>query len=243
MTKNLTWALGGLGENCMSDDIAQTIRENYDRLADEYARKLFDELQHKPLDRELLDRFASHISEGGEVCDMGCGPGHVSRYLHDAGATVFGLDLSPRMVEIARQLNPDLSFLVGNMMDLDLPDVLLAGIAAFYAIVNIPKESLPLVFREMERVLQPGGLILLAFHVGDEIVHVDELWGRQISLDFFLFPPLAIRRHLEAAGFEVEEIIERGPYSPEVEHQSQRAYVFARKPSLPAADFIKSLQS
>jgi hypothetical protein len=48
MTKNPNWALGGLGENCMSDDIAQTIRENYDRLAVEYARKLFDELQHKP---------------------------------------------------------------------------------------------------------------------------------------------------------------------------------------------------
>lgn len=47
----------------MNDNIAQSIRENYDRLADEYARKLFNELQHKPLDRELLNRFASHISE------------------------------------------------------------------------------------------------------------------------------------------------------------------------------------
>lgn len=215
----------------MHHDITQSIRENYDRLADEYARKLFNELQHKPLDQELLNRFASDISQSGEVCDMGCGPGHVSRYLHDAGTTVFGLDLSPRMVETARQLNPDVSFRVGNMLDIDLPDGLLAGIVAFYAIVNIPNESLPLVFREMERVLQPGGLILLAFHVGDEIVHVDELWGRYISLDFFLFPPLAIQRHLEAAGFEVEEIIERGPYAPEVEHQSQRAYVFARKSS------------
>jgi len=215
----------------MSDDIAQTIRENYDRLADEYARKLFDELQHKPFDRELLDRFASRVSDGGEVCDMGCGPGHVARYLHGAGATVFGLDISPRMVEIARQLNPDISFLVGNMMDLALPDGLLAGIAAFYAIVNISKESLPLVFREMERALQPGGLLLLAFHVGDEIVHVDELWGRHISLDFYLFPPLAIRRHLEAARFEIEEIIERGPYAPDVEHQSRRAYIFACKPN------------
>jgi hypothetical protein len=81
----------------------------------------------------------------------------------------------------------------------------------------------------MERALQPGGLILLAFHVGDDTAHVEELWGRHISLDFFLFPPLAIRRHLEAAGFEIEEIIERGPYVPDVEHQSQRAYVFARK--------------
>ncbi len=48
-------------------------------------------------------------------------------------------------------------------MALDFRGGRLAGIAAFYAIVNIPQESLPLVFREMERVLQLGGLLLLAF--------------------------------------------------------------------------------
>jgi ubiquinone/menaquinone biosynthesis C-methylase UbiE len=86
------------------------------------------------------------------VCDMGCGPGQVARYLHEAGAPVFGLDLSPQMLEQARQLNPGISFREGNMLALDLQDRTLAGIAAFYAIVNIPKDSLPLVFREMERV-------------------------------------------------------------------------------------------
>lgn len=160
---------------------------------------------------------------------MGCGPGQVARYLRDAGVTVFGLDLSPRMLEQARQFNPDISFREGNMMSLDLPDGTLAGIAAFYAIVNIPKESLPSVFREMQRVLQPGGLLLLAFHFGDEILHEDELWGRPISMDFFLFRPPAIRHYLEGAGFAIEEIIERDPYPPEVEYQSRRAYIFARK--------------
>jgi SAM-dependent methyltransferase len=218
----------------MNDDNAPSVRENYDRLADEYARKLFNEIQHKPLDRELLNRFASRIPESGEVCDMGCGPGHVTRYLHGTGTNVFGLDLSPRMVEIARQLNPGINFRTGNVMGLDLPDGLLIGISAFYAIVNIPEDSLPLVFREMQRVLQPGGLILLAFHVGDDIVHVEELWGRPISLDFFLFPPLTVKHHLEASGLEVEEIIERGPYAPDVEHQSQRAYIFACKQNSPS---------
>src|ERR1700683_3165840 len=146
---------------------AQSIRESYDRLAGEYARRLFNELQRKPLDRELLDRFAAQVVGRGEVCDMGCGPGQVARYLRDAGATVFGLDLSPRMLEQARQLNPDISFREGNMMSLNLPDGTLAGIVAFYAIVNIPKESLPSVFRELWRVLQPGGVLLLAFHCGD----------------------------------------------------------------------------
>jgi SAM-dependent methyltransferase len=213
----------------MNDNITQSIRECYDRLADEYARRIFNELQQKPLDRELLDRFAARIRGRGEVCDMGCGPGQVARYLRDAGATVFGLDLSPRMLEKARRFSPDISFQEGNMMFLDLLDGTLAGIAAFYAIVNIPKKLLPSVFLEMQRVLQQGGLLLLAFHSGDEVLHEDELYGRSISMDFFLFPPQVIRRYLEAAGFAIEEINERDPYPPEVEYQSRRAYILARK--------------
>src|SRR5579859_2292011 len=199
------------------NDVALSIRESYDRIADAYARELFGELEHKPRDRELLDRFAARVHGQGQVCDIGCGPGQVARYLHDAGASVFGLDLSPRMVEVARRLNPDISFQVGNMMALDLPDRSLAGIAAFYAIVNIPERSLPSVFREMHRVLQPGGLLLMAFHVGNEIIQKEELWGHVVSMDFFFFQALAIRQRLEAAGFVIEEIIEREPYALEVE--------------------------
>jgi SAM-dependent methyltransferase len=162
---------------------------------------------------------------------MGCGPGQVARYLRDAGAAVFGLDLSPLMLQQARILNPDIPFREGNMVALDLQDGSLAGIAAFYAIVNIPQPSLPLVFREMERVLQPGGLLLLAFHIGDETLHEDTLWGQPISMEFFLFTTPVIRDHLEAAGLAIEEIIERDPYAPEVEYQSRRAYIFARKPA------------
>jgi SAM-dependent methyltransferase len=218
----------------MDNDITFSIRESYDRLADEYARRIFNELQYKPLDRELLNRFAAEVAGRGEVCDMGCGPGQVARYLRDVGATVFGLDLSPRMLEQARRLNPDIQFREGNMMSLDFPDGTLAGIAAFYAIVNIPKGSLPSVFQEMHRVLQPGGLLMLAFHCGDEILHVDRLWDQPVSMDFFLFQPSAIRQYAEAVGFAIEETIERDPYSPEVEHQSRRAYIFARKTRFPA---------
>jgi len=213
----------------MNDPVTNSIRESYDSLAEEYTRRISDELQHKPLDRELLDRFAKQTQGRGEVCDMGCGPGHVARYLRDAGASVFGLDLSHGMVEQARKLNPAIPFREGNMMALDLADETLAGIAAFYAIVNIPKQSLPVVFREIHRVLRPDGLLLLAFHTGDEVLHEDELWGQKISMDFLLFPPSEIKRDLEAAGFTIEEIIEREPY-PDVEYPSRRAYIFARKP-------------
>ena len=98
----------------MDEQALRTIEKSYDRIADEYARHISTELQHKPLDRELLTRFAARVKGKGNVYDMGCGPGHVARYLRDAGASVSGLDLSPRMIQEARRLNPDITFRHGE---------------------------------------------------------------------------------------------------------------------------------
>jgi SAM-dependent methyltransferase len=217
----------------MSEDLLNTIRYDYDRVAAQYAVNFLHELQSKPLDRELLLRFASLTAGKGQVCDMGCGPGHVARFLREAGAPVFGIDLSPQMVEQARRLNPEIPFHEGNMLSLDLPDGKLAGIAAYYAIVNLPTEFLPTAFREMARFLQPGGVLLLAFHIGDYAVRPQELLGIPISMEFFFFEPSAVEFALREAGFTIEETHERAPYAPEVEYQSHRAYIFARKPVLP----------
>jgi SAM-dependent methyltransferase len=207
----------------------ESIRSDYDRIADEYALRLFDELEHKPFDRQILDRFAAQLAQGGEVLDIGCGPGQVARYLSEAGVSAFGLDLSARMVEHARRLNPGIAFREGDMFALDLPNESVAGIVAFYAIVNIPDDLLPDVFREMRRVLRPGGLLLLAFHIGDEVLHPQEIFGLPISMEFFMFQPSAIAQLLNDAGFVVEEVLERQPYAPEVEYQSRRAYIFAAR--------------
>lgn len=200
----------------------------YDAVAAEYAARIFDELQHKALDRELLDRFALQVQGAGPVCDLGCGPGHVARYIHSRAVDVFGIDLSPRMVELARELNPGIEFRQGDMTSLESADDSWAGIAAFYSIIHIAPELMVETLRELRRVLKPNGLLLLSFHIGSESIHLDEWWGHKVSVDFFFLDPKTMVSQLIDAGFEVEETIEREPY-PDVEHQSRRAYIFARK--------------
>jgi SAM-dependent methyltransferase len=201
---------------------------SYDQVADEYVRRIFDELQNKPLDRQLLDRFAESVRDAGPVCDLGCGPGHITRYLHEHGVQVCGVDLSQAMVERARRLTPGVEYRQGDMMALDAPDGAWAGIAAFYSIVHIHRGDMARVLGEFRRVLRPGGRLLLAFHIGDHAVHLDDWWGQKVSVDFYFFPSDEVADCLRAEGFEIEEIVEREPYV-EVEHQSRRAYVFARR--------------
>ena len=214
----------------MTQNRIDIIREDYDRIADEYARRMFRELDGKPFDREQLARFAASVRGSGAVCDMGCGPGHIARFLRDAESDVFGVDLSPQMIAQARRLSPDIEFREGNMLALDIPDGAIAGIAAFYAIVNIPPESLPVAFAEMYRVLKPGGLLLISFHIGDEVIRPGELWGNPVEMEFYTLQPDRIVRLLTGAGFAIKDVIERDPYGPDVEFQSRRVYVFARKP-------------
>jgi SAM-dependent methyltransferase len=213
----------------MGDQKANDVAGSYDRVADEYVTRIYDELRHKPLDRQLLDRLAGSVREVGLICDMGCGPGQVARYLHERGAQVCGVDLSPEMVVRARHLNPGIEFQQGDMLALDVEDGAWAGIAAFYSIIHIPRVDVVRALRELGRVLRPGGRLLLTFHIGDEVKHLEEWWGYKVSVDFLFFRSDEMAGYLKSAGFEVEEIIERDPY-PDVEHQSRRAYIFARKP-------------
>jgi len=209
------------------DPQTMDVRESYDAAAAAYAEHLSDELERKPLDRHLLNRFAEETRCRGPVADIGCGPGHVAGYLARQGVTVFGVDVSPRMVAVARALNPGLEFRVEDMRRLGASDASLAGVVLFYSIVHFDSTELPAVFREARRVVVPGGLALVSFHIGDEVVHVDDLFGARVSLDFRFHVPGRIVEALRSASLEVIEHVEREPYVG-AEHATRRCYLLAR---------------
>ncbi|MGH6657988.1 MAG: class I SAM-dependent methyltransferase, partial [Actinocrinis sp.] len=164
----------------MTDSDFLTSTQNfYDTVANEYADTFSDVIAPRPYDRAMLGVFAefvqAHIADGntpvpsprsGRVADVGSGPGRVTAHLHSLGLDMFGIDLSPAMVELAGRLHPHLSFTQGSMTRLDLADGSLSGLSAWYSTVHVPHDSLPAVYAEFFRVLEPGGYLLLAFQAG-----------------------------------------------------------------------------
>jgi ubiquinone/menaquinone biosynthesis C-methylase UbiE len=207
----------------------EKIETFYDAVAKEYAEIFRGEHEKKPKDREILLKFAQNVGKEGPVWDLGCGPGQTTRYLKDLGVEISGLDLSGKILEQAKTSHPDIHFRKGNILDLDFENDSIAGIAAFYAIVHFTKEQARTAFREIFRVLQPGGIFLFTYHIGEETIHVDEFSGKKADVDFMFFPTDFISGCIKDSGFEKVEVTEREPY-PDVEYQSRRAYVTAIKP-------------
>jgi SAM-dependent methyltransferase len=205
------------------------LKSSYNRVAADYAERIAGELKHKPFDRELLDHFAALTLGRGVVCDLGCGPGHVGQYLLERGVDVMGIDLSPGMLEEARRLSPGIDFREGDMRAIPGDDGSWAGIVCFYAIIHLPPEDVAKALREMSRVLQPDGLLLLAFHLGQGSVHNEDWWGHEVSVDAYFYELKEVQRQVAEAGLEAIEARERAPY-PDVEYQGRRGYVMARKP-------------
>ena len=201
---------------------------SYDRVAADYTARIADELAGKPLDRALLHAFAEQVGALGPICDLGCGPGHVAAFLAAAGSAVEGIDLSSGMIEQARRRYPGLAFREGDMRSLAIPDATVGGITAFYSIIHLLPSELTPTFEEWRRVLRPAGRVLVAFHVGDTVVHLAEWWEQPVDVDFRFWQPEVVTAALQQAQFTIEALVRRAPY-PGVEHPSERAYVLARK--------------
>lgn len=217
----------------LADESSADVQVAYDAVAREYDRQFSGELAVKPLDRALLTALVELVGTG-TVADVGCGPGHVTRYLAALHNDVLGVDLSPAMIAIARERAPQLTFTIGSMLRLAAADGAWAGVVSLYSIIHLTAHERPTAFAEFARVTQPGGWLLIAFHVDSpeftagQVNHITDWFGQQVELDGHFLDPDEVATQVSAAGFTLIARMDRLP-APDVEYPSRRCYLLLQR--------------
>lgn len=190
------------GSTPRAGDLA-AVQSSYDRVADTYVAMGIGSLAPEPWLRSALVAFAEGVRQLGPVLDVGCGPGTVSAYLASLGVDVSGVDLSPKMVDHARRLNPRLRFTVASATDLNLEDSSLGGILGWWSLFNLPRTVLPVVIQAFARALLPGGQVLIGTHVGSEDIERTEAYdGVPVRWTTHLWQPDELEAIMVDCGLE-----------------------------------------
>ncbi|GAA2804047.1 methyltransferase domain-containing protein [Kribbella solani] len=203
------------------------IQGSYDAAAADYHAILRDYHRQDPFEQGALDYFAALV-EDGPVGDLGCGTGRITTHLAGRGLDVFGIDLTPGMIEVARREYPELRFEVGSLFNLDLKDGELAGALAWYSLVHTPREELPAVFAELYRVLRPGGHLVHGFKVGGGRRHLSQGYRHDLDLEVYSFAVADVAALLAGAGFVEVATLTRAALP--AEKDAGQAAMIVRKP-------------
>ena len=137
------------------------VRSLFSTIADRY--DVITGLLSYGQDRRWKHRLVglARLAQGARGLDLATGTGDIAFLLRDRGAHVVGLDVTPRMVTLARAkrgASTSPSFLVGDMMALPFPSGSFDVVTTGYGLRNVP--DLPVAVDEIFRVLNAGGQLL-----------------------------------------------------------------------------------
>lgn len=118
--------------------------------------------QHARLIREALAEHGSTPEESAPILDFGCGCGRVARHWHGYDVDLHGCDVNRHMIEWCRQ-NLDGQFEINHLVPpLRQADTKFGLAYAFSVFTHLPEGLQREWLRELERVLRPGGYLLLS---------------------------------------------------------------------------------
>ena len=163
-------------------------------------------------DLAIIERHLTHLD--GAVVDIGCGPGHLTGYLHAAGCEVTGIDPVPEFIDHARRAHPQASFERGSVAELPLAGASvpasLAGVLAWYSLIHLTPDELDDALAAIRRSLRTGGALVVGFFTGIAC----ELFDHKVATAY-RWPADELAARLAAAGFVEVERLER-------DHEGQR---------------------
>ena len=206
------------------------LKAAHDGLAEFYADRLANALDHMPADRAMLDLFSDvtlAADLGTSVGDAGCGTGRLEPYLAARGLTPHGIDLSPEMIRVARRDHPGFVFDVADLRELPFGDSSLAGVVCWYSLMYLAPSDGASAFRELARVVKPRGYLVTAFKAGDNLVRrAGRSAGLGVEFDVYWLSPQEMERRITDAGFAT---VFWGGRPAEGQEGSPQGYLLARR--------------
>jgi SAM-dependent methyltransferase len=174
------------------------VSDAYSRRAVEYVERFASLGAVHPSDRQLVATWAHGIE--GVVIDAGCGPGHWTNFLSEAGVPAIGVDLVPEFIAHARGAYPGITFRTGSLDNLDVGTGTIGGVLAWYSLIHYEPDTIRAPLVEFSRVLSPGGALLVGFFDG----HVVEKFDHAV-VPAYQWRVSDLCDELVAAGFNVVE--------------------------------------
>src|SRR2546428_504968 len=107
-----------------------------------------------------LDALIPLLHDGDQVLDLGCGCGVPATAILAERYAVTGVDISPVQIARAQQLVPRARFQCTDMATLEFPPQSFAAIVSFYAMIHLPLDEQPGIFKNIHLWLKPGGYLL-----------------------------------------------------------------------------------
>ncbi|MEV2189599.1 class I SAM-dependent methyltransferase [Streptomyces phaeochromogenes] len=198
--------------------------EAFDAIGDRYD----EAFPHKEGQLSAGEWLIDSLPAGARVLDLGCGTGvPTTRQMTDAGFEVVGIDLSRRMVQLAREYVPAATF-----HQLDIADLRPGGphdlgrfdaVAAFFSLLMLPRVEIPLALQTIRHLLVPGGLFVLSMVEADVDNYAIPFLGNTIRVSGYVLEDL--HKVIEAGGFEIVKEVSY-TYAPAVADVPPEEQVF-----------------
>jgi len=201
------------------------VQAAYDELGPRFGDWM-ERIAGEPLDR-FLGELGSRLADGARILDLGCGDGRASRRLAER-FDVVGVDLSHEQLELARGLASGATFVLADIMELDVPAGTYDAVTAFYSFMHIPRDEHPHLLARINRWLKPGGLFLAPLST----VGGPDRTERWLGVDMFFsgWDAQTNLRLVGETGFDVlvGEVIPM--WEPTSGYETEFLWVLARKP-------------
>lgn len=113
---------------------------------------------------DCLDHFCKHLPAGGNVLELACGPGNITRYLlgQRPDLKILATDIAPNMLELAKANNPGAEFRLLDCRDMSSVTETYDGILCGFCLPYLSEEESAELIRSCAAILKPGGILYLS---------------------------------------------------------------------------------